>query len=45
LAPTALLDAAFEDRPIRANPARGVTLPELSAPEVVPPWSPAEPAA
>jgi integrase len=33
----ALLDAAVEDRLIGANPARGVKLPELSAPEVVPP--------
>ena len=33
----ALLDAAVEDRLIMANPAKGVKLPELSGPEVVPP--------
>jgi integrase len=33
----ALLDAAVEDRLIAANPAKGVKLPELSGPSVVPP--------
>ena len=33
----ALLDAAVEDRLIGTNPAKGVKLPELTAPEVVPP--------
>ena len=33
----ALLEAAVEDRLIAANPAKGVKLPELTAPEVIPP--------
>jgi integrase len=33
----ALLDAAVEDRLLAVNPARGVKLPELTAPEVTPP--------